>query len=238
LQKTLFIYVQYSSNLRLHQVFLAGTAFSMSKTTMAPHDTPDNAVSPTAAAIKPVGLRNTTHEYGMVAIFLHWLVALAVIGLFTLGVWMTGLTYYDDWYRRGPDLHKSIGILLFLVMVARAIWRLVNTAPEHDPSVGLLARRAAHGVHMLLYALLFALMISGYLISTADGKPIQVFDLFAVPAVIYDLPNQEDIAGEVHWYLALLLITLAGLHAIAALKHHFIDRDRTLRKMLGIRARN
>jgi cytochrome b561 len=210
----------------------------MRETAMAAHDAPDNAAQPTTAAIKPVGLRNTMQEYGMVAIFLHWLVALAVIGLFTLGVWMTGLTYYDDWYRRGPDLHKSIGILLFLVMVARVIWRLVNPTPEHEPSVSLLARRIAHGVHLLLYVLLFALMISGYLISTADGKPIKVFDLFAVPAVISDLPNQEDIAGEVHWYLALLLIMLAGLHAVAAMKHHFIDRDRTLKKMLGIRARN
>ena len=183
-----------------------------------------------------VGLRNTAQAYGVIAIVLHWLVALVVIGLFALGVWMTGLTYYDDWYRRGPDLHKSIGILLFMVMLARVIWRSINIKPEHDSGISAFERRVADSVHLVLYVLLFALMISGYLISTADGKPIQVFGLFAVPATISDIPQQEDIAGAVHWYLALILISLVSLHAVAALKHHFIDRDRTLKKMLGIRA--
>ena len=182
-----------------------------------------------------VGLRNTPHGYGLVAIFLHWLVALTVIGLFTLGVWMTGLTYYDEWYKRGPAIHKSIGILLFLIMVGRVIWRAVNVTPEAEPAIGALQRRVANSVHGLLYVLLFALMISGYLISTADGKAIEVFGLFAVPATISGIPNMEDVSGKVHWYLALILISLAGLHAAASLKHHFIDRDRTLKKMLGVR---
>ena len=190
---------------------------------------------PRKAARSGVGVRNTAQGYGIIAIVLHWLVALAVIGLFSLGVWMTGLTYYDDWYRRGPDLHKSIGILLFFVMLARVIWRSINITPEYAPDISAFERRLAHGVHLLLYALVFALMLSGYLISTADGKPIHVFDLFAVPATISDIANQEDIAGAIHWYLALLLISLVSLHAIAALKHHFIDRDETLKKMLGTR---
>ncbi|UCB56387.1 MAG: cytochrome b [Thiotrichales bacterium] len=183
-----------------------------------------------------VGIRNTSSRYGVIAILLHWLVALVVIGLFALGIWMTGLTYYDDWYKRGPDIHKSIGILLFFVMLARVVWRAGNVTPEDEPGTGSLQRRLAHGVHLLLYVLLFAMMISGYLISTADGKPIQVFGLFAVPATISDIPNQEDVAGKVHWYLALTVIGLAVLHAAAALKHHFIDHDRTLKKMLGVRS--
>lgn len=195
-------------------------------------------LTPVAAARgdRRVGLRNTASAYGGVAIALHWLVAFVVIGLFALGIWMTGLTYYDDWYRRAPDIHKSIGILLFFAMLARVVWRAANVVPDDEPGIGQLQRRLAHGVHLLLYVLLFALMISGYLISTADGRPIQVFGLFAVPATVADIPNQEDIAGAVHWYLALTLITLAGLHAAAALKHHFIDRDRTLKKMLGVRS--
>jgi cytochrome b561 len=198
------------------------------------HNPAENSVSATTAIKAPTGLRNTAQTYGMIAILLHWLVALAVIGLFSLGVWMTGLTYYDDWYKRGPDIHKSIGILLFFVMLTRVIWRASNITPADEPGIGALQSRLARGVHLLLYLLLFAMMISGYLISTADGKPIQVFGLFAVPATISDIPNQEDVAGAVHWYLALTLISLAGLHAAAALKHHFIDRDRTLKKMLGI----
>jgi cytochrome b561 len=186
--------------------------------------------------VTPVGLRNTARGYGLVAIVLHWLVALTVIGLFALGFWMTGLSYYDDWYRRGPDLHKSIGIVLFMVMLVRVVWRSINIKPEDEPGISAFERHLARRVHLLFYVLLFALMISGYLISTADGRPIQVFDLFAVPATLSDLPQQEDIAGAVHWYLALLVISLASLHALAALKHHFIDRDRTLKKMLGIRS--
>ncbi len=199
-------------------------------------DYQDDAGLTPAPSEPRVGLRNTASGYGLVAIGLHWLVALVVIGLFTLGIWMTGLTYYDDWYRRAPDIHKSIGIILFFVMLARVVWRASNVAPGDEPGIGRLQRRLAHGVHRLLYVLLFAIMISGYFISTADGKPIQVFGLFSVPATVSDIPNQEDIAGEIHWYLALTLISLVGLHAAASLKHHFIDRDRTLKKMLGIRS--
>jgi cytochrome b561 len=95
----------------------------MKLTNINAQNSTNDAVTSGAASIAPVGIRNTPRGYGMVAILLHWLVALVVIGLFALGVWMTGLTYYDDWYKRGPDLHKSIGILLFLVMLARVIWR-------------------------------------------------------------------------------------------------------------------
>ena len=208
------------------------------KANMSMHTAPDNAASAATGSKQHLAIRNTTQGYGLLSIMLHWLVALVVIGMFALGLWMTGLSYYDDWYKRGPDIHKGIGILLFLIMLGRVFWRSINTTPEDEPGIGATQRHAAHGVHLLLYALLFALMISGYLISTADGKPIHVFDLFTVPATISDIPNMEDTAGEVHWYLALVLISLAGLHAAAALKHHFIDRDRTLTKMLGVRAHN
>ncbi len=208
----------------------------MSKTSVTLSNAQELAVPARAASRRRIGLKNASRGYGMVAIVLHWLVALCVVGLFALGVWMTELTYYDDWYKRGPDLHKSIGILLFFMMLARVVWRATNVKPEHEPGTGALTRRMADSVHILLYILLFAIMISGYLISTADGKPIHVFGLFPVPATISGISNQEDIAGEVHWYLALIVISLASLHALAALKHHFIDRDRTLIKMLGIRS--
>ena len=90
----------------------------------------------------------------------------------------------------------------------------------------------AHAVHLLLYLLLFAIVISGYLISTADGRAIDVFGLFQVPAYPLGLEGQEDIAGAVHWYLALTLMGLTGLHAAGAVKHHFIDKDETLKRML------
>jgi cytochrome b561 len=76
-------------------------------------------------------------------------------------------------------------------------------------------------------------MFSGYLISTADGRAVDVFDWFSIPATIHGYDNQEDIAGLVHLVLAISLISLVTLHAAAALKHHFIDRDRTLLRMSG-----
>jgi len=177
--------------------------------------------------------RNSPHRFGLVSILLHWTVALTVFGLFGLGLWMRGLDYYSPWYRAAPDLHKGIGILLFLVMLLRLAWRLCSPPPAPLASHGPLVRRASKIGHGLLYLGLFALMSAGYLISTADGQPIEVFGGFQVPALLSGLPNQADVAGEVHEWLAWALVGLAILHALAALKHHFIDRDATLVRMLG-----
>ena len=177
--------------------------------------------------------RNTSSVYGLTSILLHWLSALAVFGMFGLGWWMVGLDYYSSWYRTAPDLHKGIGLLLLAVTLLRLLWRLVNPRPATLPEHGPLTRLAAHAGHWLLYLLLFGVLISGYLISTADGRGIDVFGLFQVPALISGLPRQGDIAGQVHEILAWSLVILAVLHALAALKHHFIDRDATLRRMFG-----
>jgi cytochrome b561 len=179
--------------------------------------------------------RNTDETYGLVAIFLHWTMALVVIGLFVLGLWMVDLTYYDPWYRRGPELHKGIGILVFAVLLVRLLWRGMNPVPRPEPGVSGLERKLSQIVHALLYVLLFAIMISGYLISTADGRGIDVFGLFQVPATLKGIPGQADIAGEVHFILAVSTITLAVIHALAAFKHHFVNRDRTLVRMLRAR---
>ena len=177
--------------------------------------------------------KNSTTRFGVIAVALHWLVALSVFGLFALGLWMTELDYYDNWYKQGPWWHKSIGITLFFVVIFRLCWRVLNPPPvaltKHKPW----EIKLAHTAHLLLYLLLLVIMVSGYLISTADNRPIEVFGWFAVPATITSLPNQEDIAGWVHLILASSLIGLVLLHAAAALKHHFIDRDRTLKRIFG-----
>lgn len=176
-------------------------------------------------------LKNTETRYGTIAIVIHWLTALMVIGLFALGWWMLTLTYYDDWYRLGPWWHKSFGITLLAISVLRVLWMLVNTKPE--PIGSRLERLGAKIGHLLLYLLLFTVMLSGFLISTADGSSISVFGLFSVPALITDLPGQADLAGEVHWYAAVALMLVAGGHALAALKHHFINKDSSFVRMFG-----
>ena len=177
--------------------------------------------------------RNTEKAYGLLSIGMHWLVALAVFGLFGLGLWMVELDYYSSWRHTAPELHKGIGLCLFALMLLRLLWRLVSPPPAPLSSYSRLTRLGATLGHSILYLGLFAVMLAGYLISTADGRGISVFGWFEVPASITSIPEQEDVAGAVHFYLAWGLVILAGLHGLAALKHHFIDRDTTLLRMLG-----
>ncbi len=182
--------------------------------------------------------RNTSGRYGLVAVILHWFTAIAVIGLFTLGLWMVELDYYDPWYRKAPDIHKGIGVLLAISLLLRLAWRFTNPQPDPVPGHSPMERRLARLVHGSLYLLLLLTVSAGYLISTADGRAVNVFGLFSLPATVQGLENQEDIAGIVHLGLAIILIALAGLHALAALKHHFVDRDPTLLRVLGRSASN
>ncbi len=175
-------------------------------------------------------LRNTANSYGWVSIIAHWLSAFVVIGLFGLGYWMVDLDYYSSWYKTGPDIHRSIGILLAILIVARIVWKIVNTNPK--PIGSTLEKKAAHAVHGLLYLILLVIFTSGYLISTADGRGIDVFNWFTVPSMGEFIKNQEDLAGEVHEILAYTLMGLVGLHALAALFHHFVHKDKTLSRMV------
>ncbi len=179
-------------------------------------------------------LVNDRDNYGLIAIVLHWLVALTVYGLFGLGLWMRELGYYDTWYQLGPWWHKGIGVMLFFTLLLRLAWRLVSPRPDHLPTHKPYERRAATLVHWLLYLLMFSIMLSGYLIPTADGRALEVFDWFSIPAIISGIDGQEDIAGKVHLYLAWSIVVISLLHMLAALKHHLVDHDRSLRRMLGI----
>ncbi|KOY60584.1 cytochrome B [Photorhabdus heterorhabditis] len=180
--------------------------------------------------------KNTSNQFGHLSVLLHWLVALAVYGMFALGLWMVTLGYYDTWYHKAPEIHKSIGIVLLITMVVRVIWRFVSPLPKPLASYSCLTRVSAVLMHIMLYILLFGILISGYLISTADGQPITVFDWFTVPATLMGQGKQADAAGMIHLYLAWTVVILSLLHTIAALKHHLIDRDATLKRMLGFRS--
>lgn len=179
-------------------------------------------------------IRNDHNRYGWIAIALHWVMAVGIFFLFGLGLYMVELTYYDEWYRGSLDLHKSIGLTLAVVWLCRIVWRWSNTKPTIQGTA--IEKKAAHLVHLLLYCVMIALMITGYLISTADGRGIAVFGLFEVPALPQAIENQEDIAGDIHWGLAWGLIVMSALHALAAIKHQFINKDGTLLKMIRPKA--
>ncbi|MDC9582217.1 cytochrome b [Xenorhabdus sp. PR6a] len=178
-------------------------------------------------------LKNTSTRFGHISIFIHWLVAIAVYGMFALGLWMVTLSYYDTWYHRAPELHKSIGCLLFIAMVFRVIWRFIFPPPKPLASYRHLIRISSQLMQFTLYIALFGILLSGYLISTADGQPIRIFGWFEIPATVTGQGFQADTAGVIHLYLAWMVVVLSLLHGLAALKHHFIDRDTTLKRMLG-----
>jgi len=179
-----------------------------------------------------LNLLNTPVSYGWISIALHWLMAVAIFGMFGLGVWMRTLGYYDRWYHEAPYIHKGVGILLLLLLLVRLAWRLANTRPELLGAAW--EKTIALFVHRSHYVLLFAVMLTGYLIPTAEGVGIDVFGWFTVPATLTYTKAEADVIGLLHKYLAWAVIGLAGLHAAAAIKHHFVDRDATLLRMLGL----
>ncbi len=177
-------------------------------------------------------LRNTSISYGLIAIALHWLMALILFAMFGLGLWMVELNYYDSWYHDAPYLHKGIGMLLLMTLVFRLIWRMINVRPALMGAAW--ERLVALGVHRLHYVLLFALTITGYLIPTAEGVGIDVLGWFTVPALFSFDKAAADLVGLLHLYLAWAVMGLAAMHAAAALKHHYIDKDSTLLRMFGL----
>nr|WP_321443793.1 cytochrome b [uncultured Cohaesibacter sp.] len=175
-------------------------------------------------------VKNSDHAYGWVSRLLHWGMALAIFAMFGLGIWMRSLDYYSPYYRSAPDLHKSVGLILLALLVARFVWRLVNKVPSDD-HLSRWERLGSHVVHLAFYGLLLALMVSGYFISTADGRGIAIFGLVEVPSIVQQR-GMEEIAGTIHEWLAWSVMGLAAFHAVAALKHHYLDKDVTLKRML------
>ncbi|VAW72426.1 Cytochrome b561 homolog 2 [hydrothermal vent metagenome] len=156
--------------------------------------------------------------------------ALMIIGLFSSGLYMVELSYYDEGYQFVPALHKSVGITLALLLLFRILWNTFQIKPQ-PLTDNPFKQRLITATHNGLYLLLTVIALSGYLISTADGRSIDIFSFFSLPATISHLKNQEDVSGIIHLYTASTLIFITSLHALMALKHHFIDKDNTLRRM-------
>jgi cytochrome b561 len=174
-------------------------------------------------------IRDTSQAYGVVSRLFHWLMAVAIFAMFGLGVWMVRLDYYSPYYNAAPDFHRSFGILLLFALLVRWAWRAANPKPSAD-GLTPLEQKISYAVHWGFYVLLLGLMISGYLITTPDGQPIDVFGWFDVPSLV-QMRGLEDRAGYVHRLVAYVVVALAVVHSLAALKHHYFDRSNVLRRM-------
>lgn len=174
-------------------------------------------------------------RWALANVCLHWIIASLLIALFFLGDYMVALDYYDPWYQSAPFWHKSFGLLVVVLMLARVAARIYWTRPKRiEPSkFEMVVTRL---VHAFFYVAVLAICLSGYLISTADGRPVSFFGLIDVVSLGEFVPNQEDVAGLWHKRIVDAVLIVAIIHAIAALKHHFVNRDSVLKRMLWIKS--
>lgn len=177
-------------------------------------------------------LLNSDSRYGAITRTLHWSIALLILGLVALGWYMVDLTYYDKWYNASLSYHKAIGMLVLALGAAKILWKLVTSSPAHAPTIKPWELAGARIAHLLLYAMMIVIPVSGYLISTSAGDAVSFFGWFDIPALYPAGEELRDLAIDVHYYLAYATLALVGVHALAALKHQFVDKDGTLRKML------
>lgn len=176
-------------------------------------------------------LGNTSSRYGLAARLLHWSLGALVLFLIWLGWWMVGLGYYDAWYYASRQWHEVLGILAWLFGLGFSIGHLLNRPP---PSLALNGweRVASAAAHKLLYLSLLALPVAGYLIATADGNGLDIFGVVTLPSLFGKSETVRLAATAIHTYGAYGLLALVGIHASGALKHHLLDRDRTLMRMI------
>jgi len=177
-------------------------------------------------------LRNSTERWGWLSITLHWVTVLLIVVLVIVGLNMDDLP-------NGPRkiqvyaLHKSTGLTVLLLTALRLGWRLYAGAPKLPPMAAW-QRWAAHASHVGLYALLFAMPLSGWLYNSASGFPLKWFGLVRVPALAAYDPWLKHLAEDLHEGLAKVLLAVVAVHVLAALQHHFFHRDATLSRMLPL----
>jgi cytochrome b561 len=182
----------------------------------------------------PLQWRNTSERYGGVTQLFHWVVVGLIITQFVLA-------------NRADDLplgvkkiavlaqHKSVGMTILMLAVLRISWRLSSKVPALPSMTPGWQRLGARGSHVLLYLLLFLMPLSGWLMSSARNFPVSWFGLFTFPDLIGPDRALYERLHDVHEALATTLFVVAVIHALAALKHHFFDRDNVLRRMLPMR---
>ena len=170
-------------------------------------------------------------RYSRLSIFFHWMIALLIIGAFALGSIMTDMKIspsklqYYSW-------HKWMGVSIFAVVALRLLSRLLLGAPAYPASMKKWETQLANATHIFLYVLMFAVPLSGYFYTSAAGIPVVYFKLIQLPTIIGPNPELKPILKELHEVLTTVLLIVVSLHAAAALKHFFIDKDGIFQRML------
>lgn len=175
-----------------------------------------------------------TQRYTGVAIGLHWLIGLMILGSFGVGLYMVDLSLSPTKLRL-YSWHKWAGVTIFTLVLIRCLWRITHAVPALPAEMPKWQRLAAEASHYLLYALMIAIPLSGWLMSSAKGFQTVYFGVLPIP----DLLVKNEALGEtlalVHKFLNFTMIAIVIVHVAAALKHHFIDKDDILRRMLPAR---
>ena len=178
-----------------------------------------------------MSLRNTTDRYGIPAQLLHW-------GMLALFVALYVVAESFDELPKGPEkfqligLHKSLGVAALVLVALRMMWRAVNPVPAAPADTTAMQQKIAGALHALLYVCMIAMPITGYVTSVAGGHPIEVFGLFTLPDLVGPNHDLAEFAEDAHKAIWVGIMVLVGLHAAAALFHHFVVKDTVLRRML------
>ena len=172
----------------------------------------------------------TATRYSTTAIVFHWLLALMIVVSFGVGLYMTSLPFSPARLKL-YNWHKWAGVTILALSALRLLWRLFNRPPA-DVAMPAWQRQAAHVTHWGLYALFFAVPLVGWAYSSAAGFPIVLYGTFPLPDFV--MPDKELAEAIKPWHrnLSYLLAALVVAHVAAALKHHFIDRDGLLLRMM------
>jgi cytochrome b561 len=176
-------------------------------------------------------------RYTATAKLLHWLIALIILGLLPLGFYMSGLKLSPQKLQL-YSWHKWAGVTVFLLVLVRILWRIGHRPPALPTHMKPYEQLAAHLGHFALYALMLAIPLSGWLMSSAKGFQTVWFGILPLPDLLAKDRDLGDTLLLVHQTLNFTLIAVLLGHIGAALKHHFMDRDEVLTRMLPQRRIN
>lgn len=174
---------------------------------------------------------NKVERYNNTAIALHWLIALLIFVAFPLGLYMSDL-HLSPTKLQLYSYHKWIGVTVFVLVLVRLLWRATHTPPALPDSISRLQQIGSHIVHGLLYLLIFAVPVSGWLMSSAKGFKTVWFGVLPLPDLLEKDKALGNLLAEVHQSLNYILLVLVVLHVAAVIKHKLIDRDDILARML------